>query len=302
MKTLRTPKDLRNKDNQIRLKFRRFLIIVLSLLVVWIILGKGLILKNRISDQNAISLFEQRGVVLWIRDTLVNKHAVHFAGTGVDTLPTLVFIHGSPGSWSNYRACMWDSALLKKYRMVSIDRPGFGYSEFGDVLHLDDQALTILPIIKSLQNGKPISIFGHSMGAPVAVRIAAYAPALVDRLILAGAPLDVNQESPETWRKVMDKGALKLLLPGAFAPSNKELLYLKTDLVGLQREFSKITCRVNFYHGDKDSWVPIGNIAFGISLMTNARSVQSDTLKGAGHLIPWENQEEFLQYLRYSIN
>ena len=280
------------------MKLRRILYTTACILGVWIFLAQCVILKNRISDAGAYALFGRHQTSLRINDTVVNGHKIHYGITGNDTLPTLIFIHGSPGSWTNYRACMWDSMLRSTYRMVSIDRPGFGYSDFGNVLHLQEQAATILPVIQSLKNGKPITLFGHSMGAPVAVQIAASDPSLINRLVLAGAPLDVRQEQPELWRRLMDKGPLPILLPGAFSPSNRELLYLKKDLLQLETEFARITAAVYFFHGDKDSWVPIENVGFGISKMVNAVKIQSDTLTGAGHLIPWENQEEFLEYLR----
>jgi GTP-binding protein EngB required for normal cell division len=51
---------------------------------------------------------------------------------------------------------MQDKELLNKYRMISIDRPGFGYSEFGDAKNLEDQSKLISPFVRSIQNGKPI--------------------------------------------------------------------------------------------------------------------------------------------------
>ena len=87
------------------------------------------------------------------------------------------------------------------------------------------------------------------------------------------------------------------MLPGAFGPSNTELLYLKKDLIPLQNDFKKITCNVLFVHGDKDSWVPIENIAFGKKMMINANKILSDTIKGADHQIPWKNFDEFKNIL-----
>jgi pimeloyl-ACP methyl ester carboxylesterase len=81
-------------------------------------------------------------------------------------------------------------------------------------------------------------------------------------------------------------------LPGAFGPSNTELLYLKNDLLPLQKDFQKITCNVLFVHGDKDTWVPIQNIAYGRKMMVNAASITADTLRGADHQIPWKNREQ----------
>ncbi len=86
-------------------------------------------------------------------------------------------------------------------------------------------------------------------------------------------------------------------LPGAFGPSNTELLYLKKDLIPLQNDFVRITCKVLFVHGDKDTWVPIENIAYGKKMMTSAASISADTLRGADYQIPWKNKDAFTNIL-----
>jgi pimeloyl-ACP methyl ester carboxylesterase len=266
-------------------------------LIVWVLLAQCFLFKNRLSDKNAKSLFASKGMHVAIYDTVIEGRHIHYAVSGADSLPTLLFIHGSPGSWTNYRSFMWDSSLLKKYRVVSIDRPGFGYSDFGKALHLEDQCRIMLPVLKKLANGKTLDVCGHSMGAPVALQLAANDPGLISNLILVGSPLDVRQEERETWRRVMELKPLCWALPGAFKPSNTELLFLKDDLVALQHEFAKVTARVYFIHGDKDNWVPIQNIAYAKNMLTNAESIKSDTIFGAGHYIPWKNEDAFKNML-----
>ena len=87
------------------------------------------------------------------------------------------------------------------------------------------------------------------------------------------------------------------LLPGAFGPSNTELLYLKKDLLPLQNDFKNITCHVLFVHGDQDTWVSIQNIAFGKKMMVNAASITADTLHGADHQLPWKRHDELKNIL-----
>jgi pimeloyl-ACP methyl ester carboxylesterase len=65
----------------------------------------------------------------------------------------------------------------------------------------------------------------------------------------------------------------------------------------LQNDFKNITCNVLFVHGDKDTWVPIENIAYGKKMMVNARSISVDTLHGADHQIPWKRTEELKRIL-----
>lgn len=271
---------------------RRIILYTVMLLCIWVLLAQCFILKNRWSDKKAYRVFKAKDVPLKMYDTIINKHHLHYAVCGSDSLPTLVFIHGSPGSWVHYMKYMWDEDMRKKFRMVAIDRPGFGYSDFGKAMHLQQQCEIISPVLKKLKTNKPLVLLGHSMGGPVAVKLAADNTSIINTLVIVAGAIDVTQEKKETWRHIMNVRPLYWTLPGAFAPSNTELLYLKKDLLPLQNDFKNITCNVLFVHGDKDTWVPIKNIAYGTKMMVNAASIKADTLHGADHQIPWKKRKE----------
>ncbi|MFT3909984.1 MAG: alpha/beta hydrolase [Ferruginibacter sp.] len=249
-------------------------------------------MRNRWSDNKAYRVFKSKNVPLTIFDTVINKRHLHYAVCGSDSLPTLVIIHGSPGSWMNYMKFMWDSAMRTKFRIVAIDRPGFGYSDFGKAMHLQEQCKIILPVLQKLKSNKPMFLAGHSLGGPIVVKLAADDPSLFQTIVIIAGALDIKQEAKETWRHIMSVRPLYWLLPGAFGPSNTELLYLKNDLIPLQEDFKKVTCNVLFVHGDEDTWVPIQNIAYGKKMMTNARSIVADTLHGVDHQVPWKRHDE----------
>jgi pimeloyl-ACP methyl ester carboxylesterase len=87
--------------------------------------------------------FAQNGISLTTADFVANGTVLHYAKTGADTLPTLFFVHGSPGSWIKFGKYLMDTDLLKKYRMISIDRPGFGYSNFGQAKKYRDNLISL---------------------------------------------------------------------------------------------------------------------------------------------------------------
>lgn len=254
-------------------------------------------MRMRWNDNKAYAVFKKRNIPLQIFDTVISDRHLHYAVTGNDELPTLVFIHGSPGSWFHYMYYMQDTAMQKKFRMVSIDRPGFGYSDFGKAMHLEAQCNLILPVLKKLKNEQPMYGCGHSMGGPVLAKLAADEPGLFKKIVIVAGALDSDQEKKEWWRHAMKNKPMYWFLPGAFGPSNTELLYLKKDLVPLANDLSKITSEVIFVHGDEDTWVPIGNVAYGINKMTHAKSTRSDTLTGADHQVPWKRKDELKKIL-----
>ncbi len=274
-------------------------VVIISLVVIFItlLLCRCVISKMRWSDKKAERVFKSKNVPLQIVDTLIDNRHIHYAMTGSDTLPSLVFIHGSPGSWFHYMKYMWDKDLRKKFRIISFDRPGFGYSDFGDAMHLQEQCKLILPVLQKLKTDQPMFLCGHSYGGPMVAKLAADAPGLFKIVMIASGALDPALEKKETWRHIMDKKPLFWFLPGSFQPSNTELLYLKEDLKPLAKDLDKITANVLFVHGDKDTWVSIENIAYGKKMMVNAASFTADTLRGADHQVPWKRREKFKNIL-----
>ncbi len=270
---------------------------ILLTLLSWAFLSQCVIMKNRWPDKKATRVFAVKNVPLEIKDTIINNRHIHYTISGPKTLPTLVFLHGSPGSWMNYMHFMWDTIMQQKYRMVAIDRPGFGYSNFGKALNLQEQSNLISTVLLNLKTAEPMILFGHSLGGSLVIKLGAENPTLFSKIIIAAGAIDPLQEKKETWRKIMNIKPLKWLMPGAFAPSNTELLYLKKDLIPLKNDFSKITCDVQFIHGDKDTWVPIENIAYGKLLLIKAKSITTDTLKGADHQFPWKRKDELIRLL-----
>jgi pimeloyl-ACP methyl ester carboxylesterase len=276
---------------------KKFFVVFVLLIFTVLFLSRCVICKTRWSDSKAQRIFKTKNVASRTYDTLIDGHRLHYAMTGSDSLPSLVFIHGSPGSWFHYMKFMWDKDMLKKFRMITIDRPGFGYSGFGDAMHLQEQCKLILPLLQRLKTDQPMFLCGHSYGGPMAAKLSADAPDLFKTVIIAAGSIDPLLEKKETWRRIMDKKPLFWFLPGAFQPSNTELLYLKEDLKPLAKDLDKITTNILFIHGDKDTWVPIENIAYGKKMMVNAASIKPDTLRGADHQIPWKRREEFKKIL-----
>lgn len=219
------------------------------------------------------------------------NHQIHYIETGDLSKPTLLFLHGSPGSWDAYKRYLSDIDLQKKYRLIAIDRPGFGYSNFGEAQDLDTQVNLILPFIKSINNKQPITLIGHSMGGPVAVKLATQNPELFKNLVILAGAIDPKAENPEKWRPVLMSKPIRYLIPGAFRPSNDELWWLKEDLINMKSQLYKITSNVVIIHGTKDPLVPYSNVAFMEKEFINAKKIETIPIENANHFIPWEHYE-----------
>lgn len=275
---------------------RMTVLIIVGVLLVWVLIAPGC-MTFRISDDKAMDLFQRKGLDLKTDYVKVNNREIHYTMVGNDSLPTLVFLHGSPSSWNAFLQYMQDPALLFHYRMVSIDRPGFGYSDFGYAVSLEEQSLLLLPVLKEISNGKPLFLAGHSLGGPLAVKLAADAPELVKGIMLISGSVSPELEPKEQWRFLMENFPLNHFLPGSFKPSNTELVYFKDDVKKLVNDFPKVTAEVYIVHGDKDTWVPPGNVDFAKQHLVNAAKVETLMIPGGNHFIPWTHRKEIMEEL-----
>lgn len=266
------------------------------LLLLWLVVAQSC-MKMRISDSKAKEKFAEQGVALQTATLHINGFPLHYAQTGSDTLPTLLFVHGTPGSWDAFAAYLRNKELLKYYRIISVDRPGFGYSDFGHAMNMTEQTKIISAWMDSVYNGKPFVLIGHSMGGPMIVKLAAARPSYTKALLILAGSMDPAAEKPEKWRPVLFKTPLNYLVPGAMRPSNEELWYLKTDLKEMQPDYEKITCPVYILHGTKDILVPYSNVAYMQKMFTQTDSVYVGTFEKENHFIVWTREKEIVELL-----
>lgn len=273
--------------------------ILFIICMCWLIFAQSC-MYFRTSDSAAQKDFGSKGISFKTEYYQVGNTNLHYTTSGNDSLPTLVFIHGSPGSWDAFTEYMKDSLLLLHYRMISIDRPGFGYSDFGKAMDMAGQAVVINELLKHIDNGKPVCLIGHSLGGPLVIKLAAENKEVnIAYLVILAGSVDPAEEKPENWRKTLDRTPLRYFVPGAMRPSNAELLLFKQDVYDLEKDFPNVTCDVLIMHGDKDDFVPPGNADYAKEKLIHAKTVRIVWFEGQRHFIPWtkfkEIREELLQ-------
>lgn len=274
----------------------RFVYIFLLFIILWAFLAQGC-MSFRITDEEAKKQFQQKGLDLNINNIKVGARNIHYVSVGDDSKPMLVFVHGTPGSWNAFMGYMEDKSLTEHFRVVSVDRPGFGYSDFGNVVNLAAQSKILNDWLAKINNGRPVYLVGHSLGGPLVAKMAADAPDSYKGLVIISGSIDPAEEKPEKWRVVLFKTPLNYFIPGAFRPSNKELWWLKSDLRALKDDFGKIHIPVYFIHGDNDTWVPPGNVSFGKKMLSHSNQVGELMLPKGNHFIPWTHFKEIRDVL-----
>ena len=245
----------------------------------------------RMSDKEVTAYFNNKPVKPEFHQIQVEGRTVHYAQIGSDSLPLVVFVHGSPGSWDAFISFFADSSLYHHARLVSVDRLGFGKSGLGEPeKSLHRQAAAIAAVIDTVQAGGKAVLVGHSLGGPVVARLAMDYPNRVRGLILVAPSIDPTLEKNEWFRPVLSAFPVRQLLPTEFDVSNQEIRPLRGELDRMLPGWAKIRVPVTVIQGDKDDLVPPANADFARRMLTNAL-VTMEMIPGMNHFIPWRRPD-----------
>jgi len=246
----------------------------------------------RMSPAEVDAYFSSRKLSATQHSYTVGTREIHYVRSGNEKKPLVLFVHGSPGSLSAFIHFLADSSLRDISLLITTDRPGFGYSNFGiGEGSLEKQAKILRPILEEHKNNRPVILVGHSLGGPLIARMAIDYPDLVDGLIIVAGSIDPTLEPDETWfRAPLATPFLSWLLPRSLRASNEEIYHLKPELEKMLSLWTSITCPVIVIQGKKDSLVPAKNADFAKRVLINA-PVELVLKEDMDHFVPWSNPE-----------
>jgi pimeloyl-ACP methyl ester carboxylesterase len=236
--------------------------------------------------------------------------------------PTLIFIHG----WSNNRS-IWDaqvSHFSERYKVVTIDLPGFGSSgnnrsswtmaSFGG---------DVATVIKKI-NPRQAVLVGFSMGGPVVIETANLVPELVAGVVLVDNMQNVEMTYPPPVITYIDSVYMDLitnptnekLVSAGFYKKNPEASFER--VLAMLKDASRIGWRESLrgyfrWHNEditaalQQCQVPVIAINSD-SEPTNVEafqeyvpSFQAKIVADVGHVIMWDAPEEFNRLLEESV-
>ena len=209
---------------------------------------------------------------------------------GAPTDPRLIFIHGSPGAATAYVGYLHDP--IDGMETVAVDRLGYGESTpRRAVVGFEEQAEAIAPLLVERGGVKPI-VVGHSLGGPIATRLAADYPDEVGALVIVGGGLDPDLEDVRWYNRVAKRKVVSIFLTDFLRVSNQEMYACKTEVQELVPLLERIRCPVFVIHGTEDSLVAYENTEFIIDGFGHNDDVRVLTLIGEDHFITREREEE----------
>ena len=129
--------------------------------------------------------------------------AIHYTDDGPRDGQVLVLIHGLAGNMHNLTYALVQQ-LSSDFRVITIDRPGTGYStrDNDDLAALPAQAAMIGEFLDKLGVGKPVLV-GHSLGGALALAMALQRREKIGALALISPLTAVNAEPPAVFKPLV---------------------------------------------------------------------------------------------------
>jgi len=235
--------------------------------------------------------------------------------------PSIVFIHG----WAN-NASIWEEQIQyfsKKYQAVAVDLAGFGnsgndrkewtMSSFGD---------DVVAVIDHL-NLKQVVLVGFSMGGPVVIEAANKISERVIGLVLVDNLQDVDMKYPPESYHYLDSVMMDLVtfpapekLEGIFYNKNPEATFKRIVemLQGGPRTGWRESLHENIRWNNEDCDVALKKLQRPVLAINSDQqptnidafrkyvpSFQAMIIPDTGHVIFWDNPDEFSRLLEESI-
>lgn len=114
-------------------------------------------------------------------DLAVGEVRLHVREVGDAHAPPVLFLHGLMGHRRDWDVLV--NRLGGPYRVLAVDQRGHGRSSWAPSYRVSDMADDAIAVIEHL-GVAPVPVVGHSMGAMVALVVAARRPDLVDRVVV----------------------------------------------------------------------------------------------------------------------
>jgi len=201
----------------------------------------------------------------------------------------ILFVHGTPGSFTAFLPYVNDPVLQEKYHMISVTRLGWVNDDDDKVPSLEQQAKALEPLLRKDQSGLGVILMGHSFGGPVIAKTAMQYRDLVAGLAFVASTGDPELSGPR-WYNRFAVIIPKLILGSGLKGANAEILPLRPQLEEMLPLWETLDMPVLIVQGDKDRLVSPGNADFLVRSLVNADVTYLER-QDMGHFVLWEERD-----------
>lgn len=271
--------------------FSIFLVSVILLFIVACFVFDHFV-QFRMSDGQLRKLFRENNISGKINYYETRGRRIRYVEIGSDSLPTLFMLHGAPSSLSIYSAYFTDTLFLKTFRMVAIDRPGYGNSGFGvPEPSIAEQSQILWPALSRLRKkGKPLIIVGGSYGTSVACRLLMDHPDAADGLMLVAPSLAPGEEKVYWFTSIVEHPFINWFIPRMLQSANTEKINHEAELSKMLPLWNRIKVPVSYLQGANDRLIYTSNAVFAKKMMVNVPSLHVEFLKDRPHFFAFSDR------------
>lgn len=232
---------------------------------------------------------------------------LRYLETGDASKTTVVFIHGTPGSWSVFAGYVNEPTLQQQAHLFVFDRPGWGGSTFSDDNFepgIEAQSALLkdwLCDLSAHSGTGQLILVGHSLGGTLAPRLVMDHPGCVSAMLILAGPMDPDLASPRWYNQVARVPPFGWLadkfMGGGMRQSNKEMLALKPELEKMRPMWGNIKIPVTVIQGGKDDLVNAKHADFAEEMMS-AATLKIIRLPDADHFFVFADKPLVFRHLR----
>lgn len=255
------------------------------------------------SDREVVRMFKDRPnkpeIHYWKSPT---GGRIRYLTIGADSLPPVLLLHGSPGSWWVFKSHFLDSSIYNHARLIALDRPGYGYSDFGEsYVSVAAEAEYLQGLINDvIGQEKPFVIVGSSYGGPVGVKLAMQNANRLRALVLVSAAVAPGQEKTYGITPIVDVEPLRRFVPLLLRMPNDEKLAHRRSLEAIANGWEAIRSPVFILHGKADKLIYYPNAEYAKEKLVNA-PVTLVPFEKLGHVINWKYGDTVRHYMRVAV-
>ena len=273
------------KQKWIKNIFKIIGVIILILLIAFAILFYRIFSPK--SDTEILEILQTESNHPFVRYTRYKDQSVRtiYMQKKIDTsLPTLVLIHGSPGSALDFKEYLLDADLNEKYNIISYDRIGYGIGSRGVVVSSLEEEVEVLHAVIGHIKTSNIILAGYSYGGTTALA----SPKKYKKKLLLAAAVRGDLE-PMFWLlKLYQWKYTRPLVPKVFQAASEEKLRHITELVNYENRWDLSNTKIISIHGKLDRVVPYQNSIF-LENKLDPEFFELITLEEGRHDLIWTN-------------
>lgn len=261
-------------------------IILLAIPVIIIILLHVFESNFRSGPKMIEKTFEANNIPHKVQTAPYQDGALRWIEVGNPEAPnTVLFFHGAPGSWSDFSDFMNDPDLLEHAFFIALDRPGYGYSNYGQAEGSIMNQVAAAEFIMERYDPDTLMVVGYSYGGPIAGCYTAHNKENLKSLLML-APVNAPDGERIFWFNHIFKTKLaKLILPTFINVANDEKMAHTEALQVIRGDWAEIEVPVVHMHCT-DDWIA----PYEVNTNWSKENIPADQLQ----MITWTGNSHFL--------